>query len=88
MDNGRGTIAALSTTGDNHKPLKSARARYIKTAAKKQWQTVRNKNTKTATALRHIVKGRHTKMGPSLYNEIANRSGETIMALLRRYTAD
>ena len=30
----------------NYKPLKSARVRYIKTAAKKQWQTVWNKNTK------------------------------------------
>ena len=30
----------------NYKPLKSALARYIKTAAKKQWQTIWNKNIK------------------------------------------
>ena len=67
----------------NYKPLKSARARYIKTAAKKQWQTVWNKNTKTATALRRIMKGRHAKIGPALYNEIANRNGAATIAQLR-----
>ena len=67
----------------NYEPLKSARIRYIKTMAKKQWQTVWNKNTKTATALRRITKGRHAKIGPSLYNEIANRHGAAMIAQLR-----
>jgi hypothetical protein len=42
----------------NYKPLKSAWIRHIKTAAKKQWQIIWNSNTKTATALRCIMKGR------------------------------
>ena len=36
-----------------------------------------------ATALRRIMKGRHAKIGPSLYNEIANRNGAAIIAQLR-----
>ena len=56
----------------NCKPLKSARARYIKTAAKKQWHIVWNENTKTATSLRRIIKGKYVKTGSALYNEIAD----------------
>jgi hypothetical protein len=67
----------------NYKPLKSAQTRYIKTAAKRQWQTVWNTNNKTATALRRITKGTHAKIGPSLYNEIANRNVAAIIAQLR-----
>ena len=67
----------------NYKPLKSARTRYIKTAAKNQWQAVWNKNTQTATALRRITKGKHAMTGPALYNEIANRNGAAIIAQLR-----
>jgi hypothetical protein len=40
----------------NYKPPKSARIRHIKTAAKKQWQIIWNTNTKTATALRRIMR--------------------------------
>jgi ribonuclease HI len=50
----------------NYKPLKSAQIRHIKTAAK---QTTWNTNTKTVKALRRIMKGRHAKIGPVLYNE-------------------
>jgi hypothetical protein len=64
----------------NYEPLKSARVRHIKTMAKKQWQTVWNRNTKTATALRRVMKGRHAKIGPSLYNEINNRYGAAMIA--------
>jgi ribonuclease HI len=67
----------------NYKPLKSARIRHIKTAAKKQWQIIWNSNTKTATALRRIMKGRQAKTGPALYNEIASRRGAAIIAQLR-----
>jgi ribonuclease HI len=42
----------------NHKALKSARARYIKTEAKKQWQTIWNNNTKVATALQPVMRGK------------------------------
>jgi hypothetical protein len=57
--------------------------RHIKTMTKKQWQTVWNRNTKTATALRRIMKGRHAKTGPSLYNEIINKHGAAMIAQLR-----
>jgi hypothetical protein len=67
----------------NYKPLKSALIRYIKTAAKKQWQTIWNTNTKTAIALQRIMKGRQAKTGPALYNEIAGRRGAAIIAQLR-----
>jgi ribonuclease HI len=67
----------------NYKPLKSARARHIKTAAKEQWKTVWSENVKTATALRRITKGKHAKIGPSLYNGIANRNGAATIAQLR-----
>jgi ribonuclease HI len=66
-----------------YKPLKSARIRHIKTAAKKQWQIIWNTNTKTATALRRIMKGRQAKTGPALYNEIASRHGAAIIAQLK-----
>ena len=59
----------------NYKPLKSARARHIKAEATKQWQIIWNKNTKTATALRRVMKGKHAKIGPALYNGIADRNG-------------
>jgi hypothetical protein len=54
----------------NYKPLKSTWIRHIKTAAKKQ----------TAKALRRIMKGRHAKIDPALYNEIASRPGAAIIA--------
>ena len=66
----------------NYKPLKSARARHIKAEAKKQWH-IWNKNTKTATALRRVMKGKHAKIGPALYNGIADRNGAAIIAQLR-----
>ena len=66
-----------------YKPLKSARVRYIKTTTKKQWQTIWSNNTKTATALRRIIKGKYAKTGPSLYNEIANRNEAAVIAQLR-----
>src|SRR5579862_8994313 len=58
----------------NYRPLKSARARYIKTTAKKQWLLIWNGNTKSANPLRQIVKGKYTKTGPALYNEIDDRN--------------
>ena len=67
----------------NYKPLKSARARYIKTTAKKQWLTIWNGNTKTANSLRRIMKGKYTKTGPALYNEIENRNSAAKIAQLR-----
>ena len=67
----------------NYKPLKSAQARHIKAEAKKQWQIIWNKNTKTATALRRVMKGKHAKIGPALYNGIADRNGAAIIAQLR-----
>jgi ribonuclease HI len=66
-----------------YKPLKSARARHIKTAAKKQWSTIWNGNTKTANALRRIMRGKYTKTGPALYNEIEDRSSAAKIAQLR-----
>ena len=66
-----------------YKPLKSARVRYIKTTAKKKWQTIWSNNTKTATALRRIIKEKYAKTGPSLYNEIANRNEAAVIAQLR-----
>jgi hypothetical protein len=67
----------------NFESLKSAWIHHIKMMAKKQWQTVWNKNIKTATALRRIMKGRHAKIGPSLYNEITNRHGAVMIVQLR-----
>ena len=57
-----------------HRPLKSACVRYIKLLAKKQWHKKWRENTKTATALQRIMKGKNAPTGPKLYNEIANRS--------------
>ena len=59
---------------EKHKPLKSARARYIQTVAKEQCHTAWSENTKTAAALQRIMKGKHMKTGPTLYNEITNRN--------------
>ena len=67
----------------NYKPLRSARARYIKEAAKKRWHTVWSENTRTAAALRCIMKGKYAKAGPALYNEMANRSDAARIAQLR-----
>src|SRR5439155_22096760 len=52
-----------------HRPLKSARVRYIKTLAKEQWHKKWRENTKTATALQCIMKGKNAPTGPKLYNE-------------------
>ena len=67
----------------NYKPLKSARARYIKAAAKKQWQAAWSENTKTAASLRQITKEKYAKIGPALYNEIEDRSSAAKIAQLR-----
>ena len=67
----------------NYKPLKSARARYIKETAKKQWLTTWNGNTKTTNPLRRIMKGKHMKTGPALYNEIEDRNSAAKIAQLR-----
>jgi len=68
-----------------HKPLKSARIRNIKAAAKEQWRKIWSENTKTAKALRHItkMKRKENKSGPELYNEIANRNSAATIAQLR-----
>jgi len=66
-----------------YKPLKSARARYIKTAAREQWHTTRSENTQMANVLQRIMKGKHAKTGPKLYNEIANRNAAAKIAQLR-----
>ena len=66
-----------------YQPLKSARTRYIKAAANERWRTVLCENTKTATALRRIMKGKHAKSGPTLYNEIANRNAVAKIVQLR-----
>ena len=66
-----------------YKPLKSARARHIKAAAKKQWQTAWRANTKTASMLRAITGGKYTKTGPTLYNEIESRKDAAKIAQLR-----
>ena len=67
----------------NYKPLKSARARYIKVAAKEQWHKVWNENIKTGTPFQRIMKGKGTKSGPALYNEIADRNSAAKIAQLR-----
>jgi len=68
-----------------HKPLKSARTRYINAAAKEQWHKTWNEVTKTAKALRYITKTRRkgNKTGPKLYNEIANRNTAATIVQLR-----
>lgn len=66
----------------NYKPLRSARARNIKAAAKEQWHKAWRENTKTAQALRRIMKGKYAKMGPMLYNEMPNRNAATKIAQL------
>ena len=48
-----------------------------------QWQKVWNKNIKTVTVLRRNMKERYAEIGPSLYNEIADRNGAVIIAYLR-----
>src|SRR5277367_5101524 len=65
-----------------YKPLKSARARYIKAAAKKQWQTAWRANTETASMLRAIMGGKYTKT-PTLHNEIESRKDAAKIAQLR-----
>ena len=67
----------------NYKPLKSARVRHIKALAKKQWHTTWSGNTKSATALRHIMRGQKTNSGPKLYNAITNRNEAAKIAQLR-----
>ena len=57
----------------NHRPLKSARIRTIKEAAKKQWNKEWNGNTKRVKALRRITKRKGVKTGPKLYTEIPGR---------------
>ena len=65
-----------------HRPLKSARIRYIKAAAKEQWHKIWNEDTKTAKGLRYItkIKTKDNKNGPKLYNQIVNRSTAATIA--------
>ena len=65
-----------------HRPLKSARVRSIKTAAKEQWHKIWNEGTKTAKSLRYITKIKRygNQNGPKLYNQIANRSTAATIA--------
>ena len=70
-------------SGHDYRLLKSARARYIKAAAKKQWQRAWSENIKTAATLRRITKGKHAKTGPTLYNKIENKNGAAKIAQLR-----
>ena len=79
----KATIDPTLNQSYNYKPLKSARARHIKAEAKKQWQIIWNKNIKTTTALRRVMKGKHAKIGPALYNGITDRNGAVIIAQLR-----
>ena len=76
------TVPTLSQP-HNYRPLKSARARYIKAAAKKQWEKAWSENIKTSAAFRRITKGKYAKTGPKLYNEIENRNGAAKIAQLR-----
>ena len=68
-----------------HRPLKSARTRHIKTAAKEQWQKIWTEGTKNAKALRHItkIKRKGNKTGPKLYNDMVNRDTAATIAQLR-----
>jgi ribonuclease HI len=65
------------------KPLKSARTRYIKAAAKEQWHKSWTEDTKTAKTLRHITKRKGSKSGPKLYNDMVSRNTVTTIAQLR-----
>ena len=68
--------AALNPTSSqplNHTPLKSARIRNIKTAAKEQWRKEWYGNKKTSNKLRHITKQRGVKSGAKLYNTLPSR---------------
>ena len=67
------------------RPLKSARVRSIKASAKKQWRKIWNEGTTTAKKLRRITKiqRKGNKIGPKLYNEIANRKDAATIAQLR-----
>ena len=69
----KAAIHPATSRSYNHRPLKSARIRAIKEAAKKQWDKEWNENTKTAKALRRITKRKGAKTGPKLYNEIPGR---------------
>ena len=66
----------------NHRPLKSARVRHIKTAAKTQWHKEWQETTKTATALRRITR-RGGKVGPKFYNGIKSRNMAATITQLR-----
>ena len=67
------------------RPLKSARVRSIKASAKEQWRKIWNEGTTTAKKLRRITKMQRkgNKIGPKLYNEIANRKDAATIAQLR-----
>ena len=67
-----------------HKPLRSAQVQSIKAAANAQWFKDWSNNTKTAHALRRILKRPGTTGGTKLYNGILNRSA--IAALTRLQT--
>ena len=78
--------AAIHPTPDrpyNHRPLKSARIRTIKEAAKKQWDKEWNENTKMAKALRRITERKGAKTGPKLYNEVSDRDTVAKIVQLR-----
>ena len=79
-------MAAMKTTSNQpfkHKPLKSARARTIKEAAKNQWQKEWNEGTSTAMALRRITRQKGVKAGLKLYDEITSRNTVAKIVQLR-----
>ena len=80
----KAAINPILRQSHKHRPLKSGRARYIKTAAKEQWQR-QWRDAKTARSLRHIMKTKKKgiQIGPSLYNEISDRYTATTIAQLR-----
>lgn len=81
----KAATASNLTQLPRQRPLKSARARYIKAAAREQWRAAWNGGSKTAKALRHItkIKRRGDKVGPKLYNGIKNRSTAAMITQLR-----
>ena len=66
-----------------YKPLKSARIRNIKAAAKEQWWEEWHGNKKTSNKLRHITKQKGVKTGTKLYNTLPSRRAVAMIARLR-----
>ena len=72
-----------SSQPSKHKPLKSARIRNIKAAAKEQWRKEWNENKKTSNKLRHITKQKGVKTGAKLYNTLPSRRAVATLVRLR-----